>query len=273
MTWLPLCVSVFAWGLRHGLDPDHLATIDGLTRFNSAVRPELARWCGALFSVGHGCVVVLVAATVGTAATRYTVPGWAHDFGAWVSMGFLVVLGALNLALVLRTPADEMVQPKGLRSRLLSRLTQTTRPCGIASIGALFAVSFDTLSQAVLFSATAARFGGWQSAAVLGGVFTCGMLLVDGVNGAGVAILLRRADRRARIFSRAIGLFVALLSFAVAALGAAHYFSLQPDGRLDSHGLLAAAWLIAAVAVGFGWSIFTGFKTVLASPTGARRFS
>jgi high-affinity nickel-transport protein len=133
---------------------------------------------------------------------------------------------------------------------LLCRLTRTARPFAIASIGALFAVSFDTLSQAVLFSATAARFGGWDSAAILGGLFTLGMLLVDGVNGAWVAILLKRADRRARLASRAIGLFVALISFAVAALGAARYFSLQRDGSLDTHGLLVGALLIAAVALG-----------------------
>jgi high-affinity nickel-transport protein len=263
MNWLPLCLSVFALGLRHGLDPDHLATIDGLTRFNSTARPELARWCGALFSVGHGCVVILVAVTVGSAAMSDAVPGWARDIGAWVSIGVLVTLGFLNLALVLRTPSDEMVHPTGLRSRLLSRLTRTARPFAIASIGALFAVSFDTLSQAVLFSATAARFGGWVSAAILGGLFTLGMLLVDGVNGAWVAVLLKRADRRARMASRAIGIFVALISFAVAALGAARYFGLRPDGSLDSRGLLVGVLLIVAVALG---SVLLG---IAHAPTGS----
>ena len=33
----------FLLGLKHGLDPDHLAAIDGLTRFNAARRPRLAR--------------------------------------------------------------------------------------------------------------------------------------------------------------------------------------------------------------------------------------
>jgi high-affinity nickel-transport protein len=256
LNWLPLCLSVFALGLRHGLDPDHLATIDGLTRFNSTVRPELARWCGALFSVGHGCVVILVAATIGGAAMSQAVPQWASAFGAWVSIGCLVALGFLNLATVLRTSTDESVRPTGLRSRLLFRLTQTTCPFAIASIGALFAVSFDTLSQAMLFSATAARFGGWASAVILGGLFTLGMLLVDGVNGAWVAILLKRADRRARMASRAIGLFVALISFTVAALGAARYFSSRFDGGLDTRGLLVGIALIVAIALG---SILLGF--------------
>ena len=205
VVWLPLCLSVFALGLRHGLDADHLAMIDGLTRFNSGARPELARWCGVLFSAGHGCVVILVAVTIGAAAMRYAIPGWARDFGAWVSIGFLVALGLLNLAVVLRTPADEMVRPTGVRSQLLSRLTQTTQPYAVAAIGALFAVSFDPLGQAVLFSATATQFGGWGSAALLGLLFTLGMLLVDGLNGAWVAALLKRADRRAQFRGRGGG--------------------------------------------------------------------
>jgi len=248
--WLPLGISIFALGLTHGLDADHLAMIDGLTRFNSSARPELARWCGVLFSAGHGCVVILVAVTIGTAAARYAIPVWARDFGAWMSIGFLVVLGLLNLAIVLRTPADAMVQITGVRSRLMSRLTQTTHPFFIAVIGALFAVSFDTLSQAVLFSATAAQFGGWGSAALLGLLFTLGMLLVDGLNGVWVAALLKRADRRARMASRAIGLLVAALSFGVAAVGVVRYFNPRLDGILESRGYLIGTLLVLAVALG-----------------------
>ena len=250
MAWLPLCCTVFVLGLRHGLDADHLATIDGFTRFNSGARPGLARWCGALFSIGHGGVVILVAVTIGGAATRYEIPGWVRDFGAWVSIGFLALLGLLNLSLVLRAPADDLVHPTGLRSRVLSRLTRTTHPFAIASIGALFAVSLDTLSQAVLFSATAARFGGWRSAAVLGALFTLGMLLVDGINGAWVAALLTRADRRARVASRAMGLFVAVLSLAVAALGVAQYFNPGSDATMESSGLFIGVLLVIAVALG-----------------------
>jgi high-affinity nickel-transport protein len=160
------------------------------------------------------------------------------------------MLGLLNLSLVLRAPADELVHPTGLRSRVLSRLTRTTHPFAVAGIGALFAVSLDTLSQAVLFSATAARFGGWGSAAVLGALFTLGMLLVDGMNGAWVAALLTRADRRARVASRAMGLFVAVLSLAVAALGVVHYFSPHWDAILESSGLLIGVLLVIAVALG-----------------------
>ncbi|MCC6609025.1 MAG: hypothetical protein IT515_05045 [Burkholderiales bacterium] len=52
--WLALAALVFFLGVKHGLDPDHLVAIDGLTRFNSQADRRLARWCGALFSLGHG---------------------------------------------------------------------------------------------------------------------------------------------------------------------------------------------------------------------------
>lgn len=41
--WFALLGLVFMLGLRHGLDADHLATIDGLTRFNA---PRRRRWLG-----------------------------------------------------------------------------------------------------------------------------------------------------------------------------------------------------------------------------------
>ncbi|MCX7057509.1 MAG: hypothetical protein NTZ79_10025 [Proteobacteria bacterium] len=41
--------------MRHGLDADHLATIDGLTRFGRRAGVAHARYAGALFSFGPRC--------------------------------------------------------------------------------------------------------------------------------------------------------------------------------------------------------------------------
>lgn len=70
---------------------------------------------------------------------------------------------------------------------LLLCLTCACRPLGVVAIGALFAVSFDTLSQAIMFSATAAHVGGPLGAVILGGVFALGMALVDGLNSRWIA--------------------------------------------------------------------------------------
>jgi high-affinity nickel permease len=75
---------VFALGMRHGFDPDHLATIDSMARASASRRPHLARWTGCLFSLGHGAVVTLVAAVIGMYSMQWDVrPGWtrsAHGF-------------------------------------------------------------------------------------------------------------------------------------------------------------------------------------------------
>jgi high-affinity nickel-transport protein len=91
--WLSLVAVVFLLGLKHGLDPDHLAAIDGLTRFNAERRPKLSRWSGLLFSAGHGVVVTMVAVLVATVATEWRAPSWLENAGTWISIAFLTLLG------------------------------------------------------------------------------------------------------------------------------------------------------------------------------------
>lgn len=225
--WLALMFLVFTLGMKHGLDADHLATIDGLTRFNARSNPRLARYCGFLFSLGHGAIVVAIALLVGALARRWDVPEWLEDVGAWISILFLAMLGSLNLIAVMTAQAGQVVQPVGLKGRFLGRLQRTGNPLLIAAVGALFALSFDTMSQAALFAVTATRHGGVAHALVLGLCFTLGMLLADGCNGLWIAGLLRRADRRARIASRVMGLAVAAISLSVAAFALARW--LQTD--------------------------------------------
>lgn len=248
---LALLVMVYALGLKHGLDPDHLATIDGLARFNAARRPRLARWSGFLFSLGHGLVVMLVAVAVGLIARKCEVPGWLEDLGAWISIGFLLSLGVANLAAVFRTPPDQVVGVAGFRSRLLGPLARTSHPVVIAAIGALFALSFDTMSQAAVFSLAASTMAGWGFACVLGAVFTLGMLTTDGANGLWVAKLLRSADRRALVASRVMGITIACLSLSIGAFGAARYFAPGIDAFAEGRETLFGVLLIAVLAVNF----------------------
>lgn len=218
-------------GMKHGMDADHLATIDGLTRYNRT-RPGLARWCGTLFSLGHGVVVIAVALAVGTAARAWAVPQWLGAVGAWISIGFLTALGMVNLHAVLTAAPDEMVRPLGLKAGLFGRLQRTRHPLAIVLVGALFAISFDTVSQAGLIAVAATHFGGSARALALAFLFTLGMLLVDGLNGIWIARILRRADERARSVSRAMGLTIVILSLALAGWSAIRQFS----PRLDAWG-------------------------------------
>jgi high-affinity nickel-transport protein len=221
--WLPLLAVVFALGARHGLDADHIAAIDGMTRFNSAHKPGLARRCGALFSLGHGMVVIAIALSVAAIAPSWSVPAGTEQVGAWVSIGVLAILGAMNIAAVVMAKPDEVVRPVGLKGRVFGRWQQAGNAWLVAGVGALFAVSFDTLSQAALFAVAGVHFGGAAQALALALAFTAGMLLVDGLNGVWMWRLVARADRTSRMASRAMGLFLGTLSLAVAAYGAARY--------------------------------------------------
>lgn len=221
--WVALLGVVFMLGARHGLDADHLAAVDGLTRFNSTARPRLARACGALFSLGHGAVVVAIALAVAALAPAWSVPAATGHVGAWISIFFLVVLGVGNIAAVFATRAGEVVRPVGMRGRIFGRLQRAGDPWLVALIGGLFAVSFDTLSQAALFAVAGAQFGGAAHALALGIAFTAGMLLTDGANGLWMSRLMQRADRTALIASRAMSLAVGTLSLGVAAWGLARY--------------------------------------------------
>jgi nickel/cobalt transporter (NiCoT) family protein len=253
--WLALVAVVFLLGLKHGLDPDHLAAIDGLTRYNAARRPRVSRWSGLLFSAGHGVVVTTVAIAVATVATGWQAPQWLENTGTWISIAFLTLLGIANLAAVVRTPRGELVRAAGIRSRLFERLTRAEHPVLVAAVGAAFALSFDTISQAVLFSITGSNLAGWVFAAGLGLVFTAGMMATDALNGLWVSHLVRQADRRAAAASRVMSIAIALTSLAIAALTAARHVIPALDAQAESWGVALSAGVVLAVAAAYGLAV------------------
>ena len=246
-----LALVVLLLGAKHGFDADHLAAIDGLTRYNAAARPRLARLCGALFSIGHGLVVIGVALAVSLLAQAWRVPQWLEAFGAWVSIGVLTALALANIATVLRTPHGELAQLTGWRSGVFARLLRAGSPLMVLGVGTLFALSFDTVSQAALFALTATQFGGWRPALLLALLFIAGMLLVDGVNGAWIARLISRSDRTARVASRVMALAVSGVGLLVAGLSVAGQVSPSVDAWAQAEPLWIAGAVIAVVLLSF----------------------
>ena len=247
----------FALGLRHGFDPDHLATIDALTRWNQAHRPRIARWCGLLFSLGHGSMVAGAGVAFALGAQAAMLPEWLETAGSVVSIAILVLLAMLNLVTVWQTPADQLATPAGLRSRLLGRIARRSHPLSIALVGALFAVSFDTASQATLFAAYAlprTDAAAWLIATWLGAAFTVGMLVTDGLNGLWMSRLIGRSDRRALIASRIMGLAVAAMALAIAGVGLAGLAGSPAGEWIDGRELWVGAgvigWMVLAFLIG-----------------------
>jgi high-affinity nickel-transport protein len=211
----------------------------------------LARFCGTLFSLGHGAVVLAIALGVSSIASQWSVPEWFGILGSLISIAFLVALGSLNLVAVLRAGPDEVVQPVGLKGRLLGNLRHASHPALIALVGALFALSFDTLSQAAFFALTATQFGGWEHALLLALLFMLGMLLTDGINGLWIARLIARADQVALVASRVMGLVVSGISLLVAAFGVAKLLSPAVDVWSEGKELGFGFLLVAIIALSF----------------------
>lgn len=185
MTGLEL-VAV-ALGMRHGVDPDHLTAVDGLSR----VRPS--PYVGLLFALGHGTVVTLLAFP---AAALFQAVPWE---GLHLPVFLLLLVAGLNLYRLLRpTPARPVPLP------VLNPLL----------LGLLFGLGFETASQLSALALTAAIHP-----LRLGLFFTLGMALVDGVDGLLASRLQTLSPQapRAERASRLLGWVVVGLSLFLAA--------------------------------------------------------
>jgi high-affinity nickel-transport protein len=249
--WSALCALVFLLGMRHGFDADHLAAIDGMTRLSSGRQQAFSRWCGALFSIGHGVIVMLIATAAGLLSARWTPPFWIDAFGAWVAIGFLVWIAVTNLRAVLVAAPGSVVALVGVKSRFLGHLFHARSGLGVAAVGALFALSFDTVSQAALFAVMATRFGGVSNALALGLVFVLGMLATDGVNGWWISRLIARADQVAVKASRIMSIAVSGVSLLVAGFGIAKRVSPAFDAWSEGPELLPGAIVTALIAFSY----------------------
>lgn len=229
---------VLALGARHGFDPDHLVAIDGLTRSSRS------RWCGLFFSLGHGAAVTLIGVAVALAAAEWQAPPWLEQAGAAISVAVLLALGFANLLALVRAPAGSRVALVGLRGRWLQeRLERAGHPAVITAVGAAFAVSLDTVSQTLVFSLGGAALAGALFAAVLGVLFTLGMMLTDALNGLWVARMMSGAASASRWMSAA----VALLCFGIA-FGAAFKHAVPPPAlSAASLAAIAAVWLFTVL--------------------------
>jgi high-affinity nickel-transport protein len=247
--WGALAALALLFGLKHGFDADHLATIDALTRVNARHGERHARWCGALFALGHGAAVVLMVAALAAAGARWPVPEWLGPLGGGISIALLTALGIANLRAVFAAAPGEVVVPRGLKGRLFARLFgRARRPLAVALVGSLFAVSFDTVSQAGLFALGGTASGGLGHALALGALFALGMLCTDAFNGLWVARLISGAGQMTAAASRATSLAVALVSLLVAGLGVGKWASASVDDWAEGKKMVFGAAVIAIVA-------------------------
>ncbi|AOB31750.1 hypothetical protein AKI39_15170 [Bordetella sp. H567] len=246
---------MFVLGLRHGLDPDHIACIDGLTWRALNHSHRHAPSIGTLFALGHGLLVTMIAVVVSRVTLHVDPPPFAIRIFEWVPTALLILVGTLNLRLLLR--GGEAYAPMGWKMGLIpERLRRHTSAWSVVLIGVLFATVFDTATQAAAWGYVASNKGGGSGAALLAGlVFTAGMMVTDTLDGRIVCRIGRgthgvAAARRVR---RTLGWLIVAISYGVAFYNITKAW--MPRIELDdlAFSLTGSALVMLMFAI-WGWS-------------------
>jgi nickel/cobalt transporter (NiCoT) family protein len=202
-----LGIVAYVFGLRHGVDADHLAAIDNTTRklMQEGKKPLTV---GTWFSLGHSTIVVglIVALVISTRAIAGAIPLLESSgaiIGTAVSGTFLWLLGLVNIVIVLgiyriykqlrsgelnQSQLDDLLNKRGLLNRYFSPLFKVVKkPWHIYPVGVLFGLGFDTASEIALIAISvgvgvSSSVPLWMIL-VLPFMFTCGMVLVDTTDG------------------------------------------------------------------------------------------
>ena len=157
-------------------------------------------------------------------------------------------LGAINIFCVFKAAPTAVIRPSGPMSDWIGRAGVAGHPLLIAATGALFALSFDTVSQVALFAFAAKSVAGVYFCGALGVAFMLGMMTSGGINGLWIAKLLQRADHRARIGSHAMGLAIGCTSLLVGCYVMARE-TLPPFADFSAGRELGGGFLIIAVVL------------------------
>lgn len=242
---------MFVLGLRHGVDPDHIACIDGLTWRALEHNSQHARWIGTLFALGHGLLITVIAAVVSQLTHGVEIsPLLATVFG-WVPTALLILIGSLNLCTLLRSNTD--FAPLGWKSRLIpKRWQQRTSPWTVIVIGVLFATVFDTATQASAWAYVASSNGGLVAALLAGLAFTVGMVIIDTLDGRLVCRIGDHDQGHALglRYRRTLGWMIVCMSYGVAAYNLALVWI--PQIELGDSALLCTGLaLILVIALFF----------------------
>jgi len=179
---LGLAPIAFGFGLRHAVDPDHIAAIDNTTRklMRDGQKPVAV---GFFFSLGHSTVVFALSVAIAFSAgfVRANLPhmqAFGAVIGTSISGIFLVLIAGINLIVLseimgtwrrLRRDGcyspenlEELLNQRGLLARLFRPLLRMVgKSWHMYLVGLLFGLGFDTASEVGILgmSATAGAGG------------------------------------------------------------------------------------------------------------------
>ncbi len=243
---------IFLLGLRHGLDPDHIAVIDNFTFRAAEERPRTAPWVGTLFAAGHSVSVAAIALLVAGFTARLAWPSWLNETTDWMVVLLLFLVGLLNLRALLR---PDRYTPSGWRSPLLPKvLRDSSHPFAVMATGMLFGLVFDTATQAAAWGAAASARTGLTGVAIVAALFAGGMILTDSADSHIVAGLLRTGGEQSAVgrYRRGIGWIIVALSFGMATYALSTKLGWMPElsaARFTLMGVTMATVVIGALIV------------------------
>lgn len=204
---LGLAPVAFGFGLRHAVDPDHIAAIDNTTRklMQEGQRPV---GVGFFFSLGHSTVVFALSVLIAFSAAyvRQNLPhmqSMGGVIGTAISGTFLVIIAAINLIVlsdIVKTwrtvrrggtydecSLDEYLSQRGLLARLFRPLLKMVRKSWhMYPVGFLFGLGFDTASEVGILGMSATAGAGGMPVwfiLLLPLLFVAGMSLIDTTDG------------------------------------------------------------------------------------------
>jgi high-affinity nickel-transport protein len=202
-----LGIVTFVFGLRHGVDADHIAAIDNTTRklMQDSQKPFTV---GMWFSLGHSTIVVgltvsLIFATRAVIGYIPILESGGAIIGTTISGAFLWLIAMINMAIVLglyrtfkemkkgrlnQAELENLLDNRGFLNRYFRPLfSMVKRPWQTYPIGVLFGLGFDTATEVALIAISvgigvSSTIPIWMIL-VLPFMFTCGMVLVDTTDG------------------------------------------------------------------------------------------
>lgn len=214
---VPEIALMFVLGLRHGLDPDHLAIVDGLTFATFRAGEKYSRWVGALFAFGHGIAVTTIGLLIHVINKEVLLFSGIWRFTEWLTPALFMTVGAINLKALLSSEPDFKI--KGWRTWLIGpKWKRNTGKLGIILIGVVFALVFETITQILALSQSMSSSGGLMVILSLGAAFTIGMMITDTIDGLVLHHIWRSSEGKTRIadYRRIMGWLIVVTSFAVA---------------------------------------------------------
>jgi high-affinity nickel-transport protein len=247
--------TVFALGLRHGADPDHLAAIDNMTRNSITQRPGLSRFIGAMFAGGHSVMVLSIAAIVGLLGARFASRApLIETTGTLISIAVLLLIAVLNLRQLAAGESDRIA---GAKTRLLpAALRNASNPWIALPVGLLFGFGFETSSQVAAYAVAFAADAGVAGALLVGSMFCAGMACTDTLDSLFVHRLVTYRCGRLPSIMRVWILCVTLFAVGIAAYEAAQLLGWRPPVS----ELAVSAILVTTLLAVFTW-IYVSLRT------------